>query len=111
MLEMYVHLTIIIPMSVSHIRLSSLLPRAHYSSLLQNMQLELRLAIIIPISVFKYQAFQLAATSISSKVLNESKQTAIHALLADPLVENPNSASSLVDTMIEFQKDYLGYLK
>jgi len=44
-------------------------------------------------------------------ILNESKQTALHALLADPLVENPNSASSLVDTMIEFQKDYLGYLK
>ena len=55
---------------------------------------------------------QVGTIQLTTKaILNESKQTAIHALLADPLVENPNSASSLVDTMIEFQKDYLGYLK
>jgi alpha-galactosidase len=55
---------------------------------------------------------QVGTIQLTTKaILNESKQTAIHALLADPLVENPNSVASLMDTMIEFQKEYLGYLK
>ena len=55
---------------------------------------------------------QVGTIQLTTKaILNKSKQTAIHALLADPLVENPNSVASLVDTMIEFQKEHLGYLK
>ena len=43
-------------------------------------------------------------------ILNKSKHSVYLALLADPIVDNANSASRLVDTMIEFQKEYLGYL-
>ena len=43
-------------------------------------------------------------------VLNKSKHSVYLALLADPIVDNANSAEKLVDTMIEFQKEYLGYL-
>ncbi len=44
-------------------------------------------------------------------VLNKSKQSAYQALLADPVVDNMRSADKLLDTMIDCQKDYLGYLK
>jgi len=55
---------------------------------------------------------QVGTIQLTTKaILNKSKETAIHALLADPLVENPNSATSLIDTMIAFQKEYLGYLQ
>tara|TARA_Y100001970_G_scaffold271172_1_gene366009 strand:+ start:50 stop:307 length:258 start_codon:yes stop_codon:yes gene_type:complete len=43
-------------------------------------------------------------------VLNKSKHSVYLALLADPIVDNANSAEKLVDTMIDFQKEYLGYL-
>ena len=43
-------------------------------------------------------------------ILNKSKHSVYLALLADPIVDNTNSAEKLVDTMIEFQKDYLSYL-
>ncbi|MDA1283697.1 MAG: glycosyl hydrolase family 4 [Proteobacteria bacterium] len=44
-------------------------------------------------------------------VLEESKEVAFQALLSDPVVDNYNSAKDLLDTMIYFQKDHLGYLK
>ena len=47
----------------------------------------------------------------TNAILNKSKQEAKYALLADPIVGNSNTVESLVDTMIEFQKEYLGYLK
>jgi alpha-galactosidase/6-phospho-beta-glucosidase family protein len=44
-------------------------------------------------------------------VLEKSKSIAFQALLADPIVDDYNSAKKLLDTMILFQKDHLGYLK
>ena len=54
---------------------------------------------------------QVGTIQLTTKaILNKSKQIAIHALLADPLVKNPNSVASLIETIIEFQKEYWGYL-
>ena len=44
-------------------------------------------------------------------VINKSKHSAYKALLVDPVVDNANNASKLLDTMIDFQKEFLGYLK
>jgi len=44
-------------------------------------------------------------------VLSKSKQNAFYALLADPVVDNAKAAGSLLNTMIDSQKDFLGYLK
>ena len=44
-------------------------------------------------------------------VLKESKHIAYQALLADPVVDNAIKAEQLLNTMIDFQKEYLGYLK
>ena len=44
-------------------------------------------------------------------VLNKSKHSAYLAMLADPVVDNARSAEKLLDTIIEFQNEYLGYLK
>ena len=44
-------------------------------------------------------------------VLKKSKNSAYQALIADPVVDNVKSASLLLDTMIDCQKEYLGYLK
>ena len=44
-------------------------------------------------------------------VINKSKDSAYQALLADPVVDNVKSAQKLLDTMLVFQKEYLGYLK
>ena len=38
-------------------------------------------------------------------VLNHSKQDALFALLADPVVDNAKSAEALLDTMLSSQKD------
>ena len=43
-------------------------------------------------------------------VLNKSKHSVYLALLADPIVDNAASAEKLIETMVEFQKEYLGYL-
>ena len=43
-------------------------------------------------------------------VLNKSKHSAYQAMLADPVVDDAKAAAKLLDTMIDFQKDYLGYL-
>ncbi len=47
----------------------------------------------------------------TNAVLNKSKHQAYQALLADPVVDNAISASKLLDTMIDFQKEFLDYLK
>ena len=44
-------------------------------------------------------------------VLNKSKHSAYLAMLADPVVDNARSAEKLLDTIIDFQNEYLGYLK
>ena len=44
-------------------------------------------------------------------ILKKSKNIAYKALLADPVVDNAISAEKLLNTMIVFQKEYLGYLK
>ena len=44
-------------------------------------------------------------------VLNKSKDSAYKALLADPVVNNAISAEQLLNTMVDFQQEYLGYLK
>ena len=43
-------------------------------------------------------------------IINKSKHSVYLALLADPIVDNAKSAERLIETMISFQKDYLGYL-
>ena len=43
-------------------------------------------------------------------MLNKSKHSVYLALLADPIVDNAASAEKLIETMVEFQKEYLGYL-
>ena len=43
-------------------------------------------------------------------ILNKSKHSVYLALLADPIVDNAKSAEKLLDTMLSFQNDYLGYL-
>ena len=42
--------------------------------------------------------------------LKKSKHLAYLALLSDPIIDNPITAENLLNTMIEIQKDYLGYL-
>ncbi len=43
-------------------------------------------------------------------IVNKSKHSVYLALLADPIVDNASSAAKLIDTMIDFQKEYLSYL-
>ena len=47
----------------------------------------------------------------TSAVLEKSKDAAFQALLADPVVDNYNSAEKLLDTMLTFQSEHLNYLK
>ena len=44
-------------------------------------------------------------------VLSGSKQAVLQALLVDPIVDQYRLAVELVDTMLELQSDYLGYIK
>jgi alpha-galactosidase len=44
-------------------------------------------------------------------ILNKSKKAVLQALLVDPIVDRCTGMEELVDTMIELQSDYLGYLK
>ena len=43
-------------------------------------------------------------------ILKKSKQCVYLAMLADPVVDNVSSASKILNTMLDFQKKYLGYL-
>ena len=47
----------------------------------------------------------------TAAVLEKSKSLAFQALLADPVVDNYQSAEKLLDTMMTFQSEHLGYLK
>ena len=47
----------------------------------------------------------------TAAVLEKSKDAAFQALLADPIVDNYASAEKLLDTMLTFQEEHLGYLK
>jgi len=47
----------------------------------------------------------------TTAVIEKSKDAAFQALLADPVVDNFGQAKKLLDTMITFQKEHLGYLK
>lgn len=47
----------------------------------------------------------------TAAVLEKSKDAAFQALLADPVVDNYSSAEKLLDTMLTFQEEHLGYLK
>jgi alpha-galactosidase len=40
-----------------------------------------------------------------------SKQKALQALLADPVVDSLSSAQKMLDEIIELQKEWLGYLR
>ena len=44
-------------------------------------------------------------------ILKKSKHSAYLAMLADPLVDNAKAAENLLNTMLDFQKEYLEYLK
>jgi alpha-galactosidase len=44
-------------------------------------------------------------------VLTQSKAAALQALLVDPMVNNYNGIEEMLDTMIEYQEKWLGYLK
>ena len=43
-------------------------------------------------------------------VINKSRQSAYLALLADPVVDNYQSAEKLLNTMLDIQSTYLSYL-
>ena len=43
-------------------------------------------------------------------VLNKSRHSAYLAMLVDPVVDDPKAAERLLNTMIEVQHEYLGYL-
>ena len=47
----------------------------------------------------------------TAAVLEKSKDAAFQALLADPVVDNFNSAEKILDTMMKFQGEHLNYLK
>ncbi len=44
-------------------------------------------------------------------VLNKSRHSAYLAMLADPVVDNAQSAEKLLNAILQFQNEYLGYLK
>jgi alpha-galactosidase len=44
-------------------------------------------------------------------VLSGSRQVALQALLADPVVDSVRAAEAILDTMLELQQGYLGYIK
>ena len=44
-------------------------------------------------------------------VITKSKSAALQALLVDPMVNNYNGIEEMLNTMIEYQERWLGYLK
>ena len=44
-------------------------------------------------------------------VLSGSREIALQALLVDPIVDKVSAAEKMLDTMLELQQDYLGYIK
>ena len=47
----------------------------------------------------------------SEAILTKSKHNVYLAMLADPIVDNADAAEKTLNTMIDLQKNYLGYLK
>jgi alpha-galactosidase len=44
-------------------------------------------------------------------ILTKSRKIALQALLVDPIVNQYNGLENLLNTMIDYQSDWLGYLK
>lgn len=44
-------------------------------------------------------------------VLSASRKVVLQALLADPIVDRADAAEALLDTMLDLQKEYLGYIQ
>jgi len=44
-------------------------------------------------------------------ILKKSRRAALQALLVDPIVNNYQGIEEMLDTMIEYQEKWLGYLK
>ncbi|MFN2130338.1 MAG: alpha-glucosidase, partial [Anaerolineae bacterium] len=44
-------------------------------------------------------------------VLSGSRQAVLQALLVDPIVDRYEGMEELVDTMLDLQEDYLGYIE
>ena len=40
-----------------------------------------------------------------------SRELALQALLVDPVVDNVTAAEAALDAILEYQKDYLGYIR
>jgi len=58
-----------------------------------------------------FSAIALPAEKKAIFTFKKSKSLAFQALLADPVVDNYQSAEKLLDTMMTFQNEHLGYLK
>jgi alpha-galactosidase len=55
---------------------------------------------------------QVAVHNLTAEaVLTGSKEAALQALLVDPIVDQYHSTVELLDTMLELQSDYLGYIQ
>jgi len=55
---------------------------------------------------------QVAAHDMTAEaVLTGSRDVVLQALLVDPVVDRVKAAEQMLDTMLELQKDYLGYIK
>jgi alpha-galactosidase len=55
---------------------------------------------------------QVAAMDLTAEAaLTGSRELALQALLVDPIVDSVERAEELLDTMLQRQKDYLGYIR
>lgn len=44
-------------------------------------------------------------------ILHQSRELALQALLVDPIVTRYQGMAALLDTMIDYQRQWLGYLR
>ena len=44
-------------------------------------------------------------------ILHQSRELALQALLVDPIVTRYQGMEAMLDTMIDYQRDWLGYLQ
>ncbi len=55
---------------------------------------------------------QIAVHNLTAEaIINKSRKAALQALLVDPVVNQYHGIEEMLDTMIEYQKPWLGYLK
>ena len=47
----------------------------------------------------------------TAAILQQSKDIALQALLADPVVDNVGAAEKMLDTILDLQSPYLNYLQ